>query len=71
MKRIFAFLLVVVITGTLSNLQAECSVDGYVGNNGTSCSWVDNSTGCVYIVHHHRAFFGLFRWNTQEQLGCP
>lgn len=70
MKRISAFLLVVVITGTLSNLQAEYSVDGYVGNNGTSCSCVDGD-GCVYIVTSHRMFFGLIRWNTEELFGCP
>lgn len=55
-----------------SNLNAQwnCSKNGYVGPDGTSCLYYDASTKCYMRVEHHTAFFGLFQWNTVEVAGC-
>jgi len=68
-KLIFAATMIVAFS---SNLFAggpwNCSVDGYVGPDGTSCLYTLD--GCYYKVTHHRLFFGLFKWNTEEKVGC-
>lgn len=64
----------VILTSSIfvTDLKADwnCSVDGYVGPNGTSCLYYNASTGCYMRVEHHRAFFGLFQWNTEVEAGC-
>jgi len=50
------------------NAQYECSVNGYVGPDGSSCLYYLN--GCYYKVTSHRIFFGLFKWNTEEVVWC-
>ena len=71
MKKLnLTILLITVLTAfSIPKLNAQCSVDGYVGNDGTSCAYI-GSDGCSYIVYHHRILFGLFRWNTVEQVSC-
>ncbi|KNB62968.1 hypothetical protein [Chryseobacterium sp. Hurlbut01] len=74
MKKTVILSLMVILTSSIfaSNLDAQwnCSLDGYVGPDGTSCLYYNASTKCYYRVTHHRAFFGLFQWNTQEEAGC-
>lgn len=74
MKKNVILSLVVILTSSLfaSNLDAQwnCSVTGYVGPDGTSCLYYNPSTKCYMRVEHHRAFFGLFQWNTEVEAGC-
>ncbi|MCX8525770.1 hypothetical protein OF897_17790 [Chryseobacterium formosus] len=70
-KMIFTATILLTLGGSalINNVNA-CSKDGYVGPNGTSCLYWDASTKCYMRVEHHRAFFGLFQWNTVEVAGC-
>lgn len=74
MKKNVILSLFVILTSSIfaTNLKADwgCSVDGYVGPNGTSCLYWDADSGCYMQITHHRAFFGLFKWNTEEEAGC-
>ncbi|WP_332454064.1 hypothetical protein [Chryseobacterium aquaticum] len=74
MKKTVILSLVVILTSSLfaTNAKADwnCSKDGYVGPDGTSCLYYDASTKCYMRVEHHRAFFGLFQWNTVSVAGC-
>ena len=74
MKKNVILSLVVILTSSLfaTNAKADwnCSKDGYVGPDGTSCLYYDALTKCYMRVTHHRAFFGLFQWNTVDTAGC-
>lgn len=70
-KLVFAATMIVALGGSaLMNNANACALDGYVGPDGTSCLYWSASRGCYMRVVHHRAFFGLFRWNTEEVAGC-
>lgn len=64
----------VILTSSIfaTNAKADwnCSKDGYVGPDGTSCLYYDASSKCYMRVEHHRTFFGLFQWNTVSVAGC-
>jgi hypothetical protein len=72
MKKNVILSLMVILTSSLfaSNLGAQwnCSVDGYVGPDGTSCLY--KRDGCYYKVTHHTLLFGLIKWNTEAQVSC-
>jgi nicotinamide mononucleotide (NMN) deamidase PncC len=72
MKKTVILSLMVILTSSIfaSNLDAQwnCSVEGYVGPDGTSCLYKQG--GCYYRVTHHRILFGLFTWNTEEKVSC-
>ncbi len=71
MKKIVFLATIMFIIGgsSLVNNANACSVDGYVGPNGTSCIYKD-SAGCFWKVTSHRFLFGLFKWNTEEMVTC-
>lgn len=69
-KNVILSLMVILTSSIFANKMSACSKDGYVGPNGTSCLYWDADTGCYMIVKHHRAFFGLFQWNTEDVAGC-
>lgn len=72
MKKNVILSLMVILTSSIfaSNLGAQwnCSVEGYVGPDGTSCLYKQG--GCYFRVTHHRILFGLITWNTQERVSC-
>lgn len=71
MKKKIILSLFVVLTGSLfADKMSACSKDGYVGPDGTSCLYYDEASHCYMRVEHHRAFFGLIKWNTEKVAGC-
>lgn len=69
-KNLILSLFVILTSSLFADKVNACSVDGYVGPDGTSCLYYNSTTKCYMRVEHHRAFFGLFKWNTEEEAGC-
>ncbi len=69
MKKVFAILLVLSLTTSMSYLNAN---DGYEEErrlHSTSHCWTDED-GCAHVVTHHSILFGLITWDTEEVI-CP
>lgn len=68
-KTILTAILLIAFGGTtFAGGPWNCSVDGYVGPDGTSC--VYKQDGCYFQVSHHSIFFGLIKWNTEKLITC-
>lgn len=52
-------------SASLNNTQAQVKP-----GNGAGQIYLDESTGCYFVVVHHSMLWGLIQWDTTDTIDC-